>query len=68
MLSLFTQYALNDYYTQIGQLARYVGLEDYERFCTELFWPEALHTFPLEVHRRRLVAEIKSWAAGYIGS
>jgi hypothetical protein len=66
VLSVFTQYALHNYYDRHGQLARVVGVDGYERFCTELFWPQAEHTYMLDVHRRQLIEEVKNWAAGYI--
>jgi len=66
VLSVFTQYAFHDYYNQAGQLSRVVGVEGYQQFCTELFWPEAGHTYALELHRRRLMDEIKNWAGGFI--
>jgi pimeloyl-ACP methyl ester carboxylesterase len=62
VLSVFSEYALR-YYNQIGQLGRVLEVEGYERFCTELFWPHALHTYPLESHRRQLIEAIKAWAA-----
>jgi pimeloyl-ACP methyl ester carboxylesterase len=65
VLSVFTQNAL-EYYNQAGQLGRVVGVEGYQQFCTELFWPQAQHTFPLDLHRRRLIEEIKTWAGAYI--
>lgn len=68
VLSVFTQYALHDYYNRPGQLARVAGVEGYRRFCTELYWPEAAHTYDLDAHRRRLIEEVKTWAAGYIHS
>jgi pimeloyl-ACP methyl ester carboxylesterase len=64
-LSVFTQYA-RPYYNQAGQLDRALDVEGYRQYCTELFWPQAEHTFPLELHRRRLVEEIMAWAGGYI--
>jgi hypothetical protein len=64
-LSVFTQYARR-YYNQAGQLDRALDVEGYRQCCTELFWPQAEHTFPLELHRRRLVEEITTWAGGYI--
>ena len=67
VLSVFTQYALR-YYNQAGQLGRVVGVDGYQQFCTELFWPEAEHTYTLELHRRRLMGVVKTWAAGYIRS
>lgn len=68
VLSVFTQYALHDYYNRPGQLARVAGVDGYSRFCRELYWPEAWHTYDLDAHRRRLIEEVKTWAAGYIHS
>jgi len=65
-LSVFTQYAL-PYYNQSGQLDRILGVDGYRQSCTELFWPRAEHTYPLELHRLRLIEEITTWARGYIG-
>ena len=65
VLSVFTHSALA-YYNQAGQLGRIVGVEGYQQFCTELFWPQAQHTFPLYLHRRRLIEEIKTWAGYYV--
>ena len=67
VMSVFTQSAL-EYYNQAGQLGRVLGVDGYQQFCTELFWPQTEHTFPIDLHRRRLVEEIKTWAAGYVGS
>lgn len=65
VLSVFTRAALQ-YYNQAGQLARVLGVGGYQQFCTELFWPQAEHTYTLELHRRRLIEEIKTWAGNYI--
>src|SRR5207249_3510892 len=67
VLSVFTQYALS-YYNQAGQLGRVVGVEGYQQFGTEVFWPQAEHTYALELHRRRLIEVVKSWAGGFIRS
>lgn len=64
VLSVFTQYAL-PYYNQAGQLGRVLGVDGYQQYCTELFWPEAEHTYTLDVHRRRLMDAVKTWAEGY---
>jgi Serine aminopeptidase, S33 len=64
VLSVFTGTAL-DYYNQAGQLGRVLGIEGYQQFCTEMFWPQAEHTFTLELHRRRLIDTIKIWAGGW---
>lgn len=68
VLSMFTHYAFRGYYNQAGQLGRVIGVEGYHQFCTELFWPQASHTYSLELHRRRIIEEVKTWAANYIHS
>ena len=65
VLSVFTLYALQ-YYNQAGQLGRVLGVDGYQQFCTELFWPQAEHTYTLDLHRRRLVEVIRTWAGGYL--
>lgn len=65
VLSVFTSYALG-YYNQSGQLGRSLDLQDYQTFCTELFWPGVHHTYRLELHRRRLIEEIKTWARAFV--
>jgi hypothetical protein len=67
VLSVFTQYALQ-YYNQAGQLGRVLGVDGYQQFCTELFWPHAEHTYTLDLHRRRLIEVVKTWAGGFIRS
>jgi hypothetical protein len=67
VLSVFTENAL-EYYNQLGQMERVLGVDGYQQFCTELFWPQAGHTFGLELHRRRLIEAIKTWAGGFIHS
>ncbi len=66
VFSVFTEYA-HGYYNQAGQLGRVLGLNGYQQFCTELFWPQTHHTYWLEQHRGRLIEEIKTWARNYIG-
>ena len=65
VLSIFTRAALQ-YYNQAGQLGRILGVDGYQQFCTELFWPQVHHTYMLELHRRRLIGVIKIWAGDYI--
>jgi pimeloyl-ACP methyl ester carboxylesterase len=65
VLSVFTYYALG-YYNHTGQLGRALRVKGYEQFCTELFWPQVDHTYRLELHRRRLIEEIKAWAGNYV--
>lgn len=67
VMSVFTGQALQ-YYNRAGQLGRVLNVEGYRKFCTERFWPEAEHTYNLEVHRRRLMDEIKTWAGAYTRS
>ena len=67
VLAVFTRYALR-YYNQLGQLGRILGVDGYQRFCSELFWPQVEHTYRLDIHRHRLIEEIKNWAGGYIHS
>jgi pimeloyl-ACP methyl ester carboxylesterase len=64
VLSIFTAYALR-YYNQRGQLGRVLNVDDYVRFGTELFWPEAEHVYTLDLHRRRLLRVVSEWAAGF---
>jgi len=65
VFSLFTSYA-EDYYNQQGQMGRVLGLVDYYDYCSEHYWPGASHTYSLELHRAKLIEEVKAWAAGYI--
>lgn len=65
VLAVFTQSAIA-YYNQVGQLGRVLGVDGYQQFCTEVFWPHAEHIYTLDLHRRRLIEEIKTWAGGYI--
>ena len=65
VLSLFTQYALS-YYNHEGQLGKVLGVEGYQRFCTERFWPKIEHTYPLELHRQQLIEHLRTWATRFI--
>jgi hypothetical protein len=65
VLCVFTHYALG-YYNQRGQLGRVLRLNGYQQFCTELFLPHVHHTYSLDLHRRRLIEEIKTWAGNYV--
>ena len=62
ILSVFTSYA-TEYLNHAGQLGRVIRVDGYQQFCTELFWPGAEHSFTLELHRARLIEEVKTWAA-----
>jgi hypothetical protein len=63
-LSVFSEYALR-YYNQPGQLARVANLGDADDLCTEVLWPETEHIYPLDIHRRRLMELVRTWAAGF---
>ena len=60
VLAIFTRYSLS-YYNQVGQLGKVSGVNGCQQFCTEVFWPRAEHTYPLELHRRQLIDVIRSW-------
>lgn len=61
ILSVFTSYALR-YYNDNGQMGRVLGINGYEEFASEIFWPHMRHTYPLETHRRQLIDAIETWA------
>jgi len=63
VFSMFTSYAEDYYYNQQGQMGRVLELDDYQDYCTERYWPSASHTYSLELHRAKLIEEIKTWAA-----
>jgi len=64
VLSVFTGTAPQ--YNKVGQLGRVLGVEGYQRFCTELYWRRSDHTFTLQMHRRQLIEAVKTWAGDYI--
>lgn len=63
--SLFTRYSLI-YYNKQGQYRRALGVEGYDDFATERFWPTVNHVLPLASQRLRLIAEIETWARGFL--
>jgi len=65
VFAMFTRYAVR-YYNQSGQMGQVLNIEDYEQYCTEVFWPQVEHTYVFELNRRRLMEEIKGWAAEFI--
>ncbi len=65
VLSVFSEYALR-YYNQPGQLARVLDVEGYGSYCTEVLWQETEHIYPLDVHRRRLMEVVRTWADGFV--
>jgi len=66
VLSIFTSYALR-YYNEQGQMGRVLGIDAYDSFCSEVFWPHARHTYPLETHRLALIEKIVAWAVRQAG-
>lgn len=62
VLALFTSHATTNY-NQEGQFARAVGNREFATLCTEHFWPDAQHLYPVQAHRKRLLAAIETWAA-----
>jgi len=65
VFSMFTRYSLI-YYNKQGQYRRALGVEGYDDFSTEVFWPTVNHVFPLELHRTRLIGQIEAWAHGFL--
>ena len=65
VLSVFTSYAMA-YLNQAGQLNRALRVQGFKQFCTTLFWPGAEHTFTLELHRARLIEEVRMWAEPWL--
>lgn len=61
VLSIFTSYALR-YYNEQGQMGRVLGIDGYDNYCSEVFWPHARHTYPLETHRLALIDKVIAWA------
>ena len=61
VFSLFTSYA-EDYYNDQGQFGRVLKVDNYQTYCSEHYWPGASHTYSLELHREKLIDEIKNWA------
>jgi hypothetical protein len=60
VLSVFTQYALG-YYNSRGQLAKVLAVPEYSQYCTEEYWPDAEHTYKMEIHRQKLINRILRW-------
>ena len=52
--------------TSASDLEAVLGIDGYRRFSTELFWPQTEHTYPLELHRRRLIDGVKNWARAFV--
>jgi hypothetical protein len=63
VVSVFTDYAAG-YYDRPGRLGDVLGLTGHPAQCIELHWPDADHTFSLEVHRMRLTDPLKTLIEG----
>ena len=62
VLAVFTG-GVMDYYNYQGQLSDSLGLSLGESKLTEIYYPEADHTYPLVIHRMRLIDEVLQWVA-----
>jgi pimeloyl-ACP methyl ester carboxylesterase len=61
LLMLFT-HEERHFYNEQGQFGRAAGVPGLERICTERFWPDVLHIYPVAAHRRRLLSTLETWA------
>lgn len=59
-LCVFTG-GIKDYYCRDGQLRENLGLKKSDQRLTELFYPDASHTYPFTVHRDELVRVTAEW-------
>jgi len=63
-LCIFTS-GVGDYYCQHGQLRRNLGLNKADDRLTEIFYPEANHTYPTVAHREEMVRLAVDWCDKY---
>lgn len=61
VLAVYTRYA-SRYYNREGQLRAMLGSTRDDSACKEVYWPDVSHTYMLDVHRRRVIAEVVAWA------
>lgn len=61
LLCIFTHGA-TDYYNYVGQLAEFLGTEDYSETLTEVLFSSAAHTYPLVNDRELMMQTVCSWA------
>jgi pimeloyl-ACP methyl ester carboxylesterase len=61
ILMVFTNHQ-NERYNQQGQFCRAMKVPGLERICTEHYWPEVSHMYPVEIHRSRLLTLLEAWA------
>lgn len=62
VLSVFTSQALYHYDKQ-GQFTAAMDIAGLEQLSEEIFWQNVKHTYPVEVHRNRLIEAVTDWAA-----
>lgn len=65
-LCVFTG-GIKDYYCSDGQLRENLGLKKSDERLTELFYPDASHTYPFTVHRNELVRVTAEWCEQRFG-
>ncbi len=61
VLAVFTSQTLY-HYNKCGQFASAMGVDGLEPIIEEVFWPNAKHIYPIEVHRSRLIETVSDWA------
>lgn len=62
VLAVFTSQTLY-HYNKCGQFASAMGVDGLEPIIEEVFWPNAKHIYPIEVHRNRLIETVSDWAS-----
>jgi pimeloyl-ACP methyl ester carboxylesterase len=66
MLAFFTKDTM-DYYNKQGQLKRVLGVDNFDATATELYVPEAEHTWQFTAHRDLLIETTTEWAQRRFG-
>lgn len=61
VLAVFTSQTLY-HYNKCGQFVSAMGVDGLEPIIEEVFWPNAKHIYPIEVHRNRLIETVSDWA------
>ncbi|MBV1882187.1 MAG: hypothetical protein KUG82_11160 [Pseudomonadales bacterium] len=65
VLAIFTSHALSRY-NEVGQYARASGIENLADCCDEVFFPHAMHLYPVQAHRDQLISTIANWASTHL--
>ncbi len=60
VLAVFTSQAI-PCYNQQGQFVRALNISGLERCCEEIYWPQAEHLYPVQIHRDQLVRDVSAW-------